>query len=356
MTADAASLDVLVIGAGQAGLAAGYYLAERGLSFLIIDRHDRIGDSWRNRYDSLTLFTPRSLSALPGLPLGGEPAGYPTRDEFVDYLAAYAEHYELPVRTGSQVRRLVRRGDGLFEASMEDGGTILARAVIVAAGGFQVPIIPGIAKGFAPAVRQLTPETYRNPSDIENGPVLVVGDGASGRDIAAELSSHHTVFLSYGRSRRLLPERILGTGIWKWLKAFGLLRVRPNTMLGRFMRKADPFPDRKRSDRDLEAMGVRLRPRLIGANGRRASFADGSSVDIGAVIWCVGYRDEFAWLAIDGAKDESRAIIHEDGRSPVAGLFYVGRPWQRNRASALVMGAGDDARLIVSAIGGGDAE
>jgi putative flavoprotein involved in K+ transport len=176
-------IDVLVIGAGQAGLAAGYYLARPELSFQIVDRHARVGDSWRHRYDSLTLFTPRAFSSLPGLALDGDPEGYPTRDEFANYLETYASHFDLPVHSGNGVARLERRADERFAAQLDDGRYIVAKAVIVATGAFQKPIIPTIAAGFDSAVKQLTPESYHNPSDLPLGMVLIVGDGASGRDI-----------------------------------------------------------------------------------------------------------------------------------------------------------------------------
>ncbi|WP_188681903.1 flavin-containing monooxygenase [Pelagibacterium lentulum] len=347
MTVPTTRVDVLVIGAGQAGLATGYRLAQEGVSFLIVDENQQIGDSWRKRYDSLTLFTPRSLNALPGKVLDGDPDGYPSRDEFADYLANYALHYNLPVQTNFRIASLDIEAEALFWAEGADGSAILARAVVVATGGFQVPVIPEIAGTFSPQVRQLTPETYKGPADVEHGPVVVVGDGASGRDIAFELSAFKSVILSRGRNRRLLPEKLFGISMWKWLKVLGLLRAGPNSPLGRAMRKSDPFPSRERSDRDLEKRGVVLASRLIGANGKRAVFADGSTLDVGAVIWCVGYHDDFTWLMIKAAKDQTGSIVVKDGRSPVPGLFFIGRPWQRNRASALVTGSTADAQRLV---------
>lgn len=341
--------DVLVIGAGQAGLAAGYHLARNGGRFVIAEREGRAGASWLRRYESLTLFTPRRLDELPGLLLKGDANGYPTRDEFAAYLDAYAKAFHLPIRYGFPITRLERFDGGRFLATGPGPELISARAVVVATGGFQVPVVPALSSGLEGSVVQLTPETYRNPGSIAQGPVLVVGDGASGRDIAAELSVLHTVLLSGGRRRRLLPERIFGVSIWTWLAATWLLRTPAESLLGRKMREADPFPNRGRSDRHLRDMGVVRRARLIGVHGNRALFMDGSSADVGTVIWCTGYRDEFGWLAIEEAKDTSGNVKHDKGHSPVAGLFYVGRPWQRNRASGLVLGVGEDARLTVEA-------
>ncbi len=182
------------------------------------------------------------------------------------------------------------------------------------------------------------------------GRVLVVGDGASGRDIAMELGATHETYLAVGKPRRLFPERILGRSVWWWLKSLGLMRARPDGFLGRFMRRADPFPDRGRSLPTLEAKGVRIASRLVATEGRFASFADGIRTEVDAVVWAVGYHDDFGWLRIPGAKDAQGKVMHAAGVSPVPGLFFVGRPWQRNRASALVMGVGDDAEAIVRQI------
>lgn len=342
-------LDALVIGAGQAGLATGYHLRRHGLEFHIVEQSHRIGDVWRKRYDSLTLFTPRSQSALPGLSLAGDPDGYPSRDEFAAYLEDYAARWRLPVATGARVVELTRDGPD-FLAMLSDASMARSRSVVIATGGFQKPARPAIATGFDASVVQLEPETYRNPASVPPGRVLVVGDGASGRDIALELAATHETFLAAGKPRRLFPERILGRSVWWWLKTLGLMRARPDSLLGRMMRRADPFPDRGRSLSALRAAGIRVMPRLVEAEGRTASFADGKRMEIDAIIWAIGYRDDFDWLRIAGAKDTGGAIVQTQGVSPVPGLFYVGRPWQRNRASALVMGAGDDAEAIVQRI------
>lgn len=157
------TLDVLVVGTGQAGLALGYHLKQRGLEFLLVDGHARIGDSWRKRFASLELFTPRSYSALPGLPVPGDPEGYPTKDEIADYFAQYARHFDLPVVLGTRIDRLERM-DGTFIATSDAGRVFTARAVVLATGAFQEPAIPPIAQQLAGDVVQLTPENYRIPN------------------------------------------------------------------------------------------------------------------------------------------------------------------------------------------------
>lgn len=340
---------VLVIGAGQAGLAAGYYLRQAGLQFVVVDAHPRVGDSWRHRYASLTLFTPRQFSALPGLPLSGNREQYPGRDEFAAYLETYAEHFGLPVRSGTRIARLTQTAGG-FLAETLTGERIEASDVIVATGGFQTPVVPSLSGGFGPDVLQLTPQSYPRPADLPEGPVLVVGDGASGRDIALECRLKRPVMLARGKSRKLFPERLFGKSIWWWLRLVGILEASPTSWIGRKVRAADAFPDRGRADRNLISAGVQLVPRLTAASGTTATFSDGSSANIRAVVWATGYRDETDWLDIPSAKGPQGTFSHVSGVSPVSGLYFVGRPWQRNRASALVMGAGPDAKQIVEAL------
>lgn len=339
----------LFVGAGQAGLAAGYHLKRAGLPFEIVDAGKRIGDSWRSRYASPTLFTPRAFSALPGMDMSGDPDGYPSRDEFADYLEAYAERFDIRVTLNAKVTSLGQSQQG-FRAALDNRRRIQSSHVIIATGGFQIPIVPPLADGFETDVLQLTAASYRGPDQIPPGDALVVGDGASGRDIAVELAGSRTVWLATGKPRKLFPERILGRSMWWWLKILGLMKVPATSAIGRIMRSADPFPDRDRSLQSLRATGVRIAPRLVAANGRSVKFSDDTKAEVSTVIWAVGYRDETSWIEIEGALDPQRRFLHEDGVSPVGGLYFVGRPWQRNRASALVMGAGDDAAVIVDAI------
>ena len=339
------ALDVLVIGAGQAGLAAAHYLGQRGLQFAVADGCERVGDSWRKRYASLTLFTPRSLSSLPGRPLSGDPEGYAGRDEFADYLEGYASQFGSAILTRTPIVRLERAGDDGFVATGPDR-SLEARRVIVATGAFVKPLVPSLASQFSPDVRQLTTETYKSPEDA-TGRVLVVGDGASGRDIAMDLAPHTRSALATGKPRRLLPERILGRSTWWWLVKLGLLQAGPNSPIGKLMQRSDPFPNRNRSIPDLRRAGVELRPRATAAHGRTVDFSDGSSDAFDTIIWAVGYRDSFEWLQIEGALDKSGRAIQSEGLSSATGLYFLGRPWMRNRASSLILGAAPDARRLV---------
>nr|WP_314258416.1 NAD(P)-binding domain-containing protein [uncultured Devosia sp.] len=328
------AVDVLVIGAGQAGLAAGYWLAQAPVTFAIVDGAERIGSSWRRRYDGLTLFTPRSISALPGMALEGNPEGYATGAEFADYLEQYAIRFGLPVSTATEIVRLSRAASGHFVAENLDGKSITARSVIDATGAFQTPAIPRQASEFSEQTVQLTVDSYRNPGHVPPGSVLVVGDGASGRDIAVELARSHKVTLATGKRRRLFPERLLGRNTWWWLDRTGLLHASATSLAGRAMRQVDPFPDRGRNLGALRGAGIDIKPRLSASLGGQAVFEDGSRARYDTVIWAVGYREIRTWV--------------DDGAA--AGVTRLGRPWQTNRASALIAGAGRDARRVVHAV------
>jgi putative flavoprotein involved in K+ transport len=339
------TIDVLIIGAGQAGLALGYHLQQTPLRFQLVERNAHIGDSWRRRYDALVLFTPRAYSALPGLALAGDPEGYASRDEVADYVEAYARHFDLPVIVGTGIQSLERHACG-YRATTHDGATIDAHAVVLATGAFQQPAIPRVANGLSAAVRQFTVDTYKNPADVPPGTALVVGDGASGRDIAAELQGSHTVILATGHRRRLLPERILGKSTWWWLDKLGIVRLSGATVVGRYIKRADAFPGKGNTLRQLQRQGVRVLPRVATAAGTCVTFANGASAEVDAVIWATGYRDTSDWVAIPEVKDADGTFVQRSGVAPVPHFYFIGRPWQRSRGSALLTGVGDDAALI----------
>jgi putative flavoprotein involved in K+ transport len=342
-------LDVLVVGGGQAGLTMGYHLKRAGLRFQIVERNARIGDSWRKRYDSLVLFTPRAYSALPGLPLQGDPEGYPGKDEIADYLERYADHFDLPVLPETGVRSLTRLGGG-FRARTDAGEIIDARAVVLATGAFQRPAIPTNSRQLSPGVMQLTTESYERPGQIPPGKVLVVGDGATGRQIAVELAATREVLLSTGRPRRVSPQRILGRSVFWWMDRLGILRASRETRVGRYLMHADPFPGKALGLGRLQRRGVRMVGRLLEADGRVVGFSSGERVEVDAVVWATGYKDESKWVTIPEAKDPRGGFAHQRGVSSVPGVYFIGRSWQWTRGSALLAGVGDDASYVVSRI------
>jgi putative flavoprotein involved in K+ transport len=344
-TIDASPLDVLVIGAGQAGLALGQQLKQTVLRVLIVDRHARVGDSWRERFDSLTLFTPRRYSALPGLEVPGDPEGYAGKDEIASYLETYARHFQLPLALGLAIQRLERH-DGTFVAQTTSGERVIARAVVLATGAFQCPAIPALSQQLSTDVVQLSPDRYRNPMTTPGETVLVVGDGATGRQIARELATSHRVLLSTGHPRRFTPDRVLGKSIFWWMDHLGLLRVSRESRVGRYLMRTDPFPGTDLKLQRLQRSGVTVVGRVASARGRLVTFADGDEADIDAVVWATGYRDESDWVAIPEVKDARGAFVHQSGVSPVPGLYFIGRSWQSSRGSALLTGVGLDAATL----------
>jgi putative flavoprotein involved in K+ transport len=342
-------LDVLVIGGGQAGLAMGYHLKQAGHRFRILERHPRVGDSWRNRYDSLVLFTPRAYSALPGLPVPGDPDGYPTKDELADYLERYAGYFGLPVLRETGVRCLTRVNGG-FRARTDAGEIIDARAVVLAMGAFQRPAIPIISRQLSPDVMQVTPDTYKRSAQISPGRVLVVGDGATGRHIALELAATHEVLLATGRPRRVSPQRVLGRSIFWWMDRLGILRASRETRVGRYLMNADPFPGKDLKLGRLRRRGVRTVGRLLDVDGKNVGFAGGETAEVDAVVWATGYRDDSRWVTIPEIKNDRGGFVHWRGVSPVPGLYLTGRSWQWTRGSALLVGVGDDAAYVAGRI------
>lgn len=343
------SLDVMVVGAGQAGLATGYFLQHADMRFCLFDRSARIGDSWRQRYDSLVLFSPRAYDALPDWPMRGDPEGYPDKEEMAEYLEEYAHTRRLPVALNEDVSRLGRDQDR-FVALTSRGRRIVSRAVVVTTGAFQRNVVPLFAARLAPDVVQVRANEYCNPRQLPEGRVLVVGGGASGRQIALELSRSHRVALSVGASITITPQRVLGCDVIAWFDRLGFLRADKATARGRFARANESFPGLHLRDGALRRSGVRLRARTMSAESNEFAFADGTRETFDAVIWAAGYTDAAEWLRVPGAVDSNGRYIEDRGVSPVSGLFYVGRSWQTCRASALLCGVAADAATIVTQV------
>ncbi|PTA66779.1 flavin-containing monooxygenase [Deinococcus arcticus] len=337
-------LDVAVIGGGQAGLAAGYFLGRSGLNFRIFDGGLRPGASWRDRYDSLVLFTPAKRSGLPGLPFPGDPAHYPTKDEVAAYLEAYAQTFELPTEYGAPVRR-VRQGPDGFELTTPRGEWA-ARAVLVATGPFQTPFVPAWAQHVAPEVTQLHSSAYRRPSALPAGRVLVVGAGNSGAQIAEELTRTHSVTVAQGRPQPVLPQRVGGRDIFDVLGALRLLDVPVGSLLGWLLRRRDPVigTDLRRLNRRGQ---LQLAPRVVNADGRRLVCVDGTRLEAETVVWATGFRPAYPWLDLEGVLDDRGWPLHHGGVTGIPGLSFLGLPWQRTRGSALLGGVGRDAQVLV---------
>ncbi len=340
-------LDVLVIGAGQAGLVMGYHLAQAGRRFQIVDAGAEIGDAWRQRWDSLALFTSARYDNLPGLPFPASPDSYPGKDDVADYLQAYAAAFNLPVRLNTTVTSLTRT-DGRYVAKAGEQA-IEARQVVIATGPFQTPLLPPVAEHLDPAVAQLHSVDYRRPEAVPPGRVLVVGAANSGCQIAAELSATHQVDLSVGQRLPAIPQRPLGRDVWWWATGLRLDRVTVNSRLGRRLAGRDQVIGAG-PRRLARRHGIRIRPRATGAAGRTVTFADGGSADYDAVVWATGFTANHAWIDIPEAKDHHGHIVHRRGVTPSAGLYLLGLTWQHTRGSGLLGWVAADAGFLAAQI------
>jgi putative flavoprotein involved in K+ transport len=340
--------DVVVIGAGQAGLAIGHFLGKQGRRFMIVEAADSVGSAWRSRWDSLVLFTPRRYDALPGLAFPGDPDGYPTRDEVIAYLERYAADFQLPIALSSPVRSLTREGDAF---GLEAGERrILADQVVVATGPFQVPNVPAMAGGLSGEILQTHSTGYNRPANIPQGRVLVVGGGNTGFQIAKELAASREVHLAIGSRQTPLPQRLLGRDLFWWLTKLGLLSKTVESRLGQRLRGRDTLIGS--SLREAKRHGVQVRPRAVRAEGRTIGFADGTELEVDAVIWATGYRPDHSWIELPVTDDDGR-LRHRRGISEVPGLYFLGLSWQHTRGSALLGFVADDAAFIAEQLGDG---
>ena len=347
-------VDTLVIGGSQAGLAVGYHLRRHGLPFLIVDEHERVGDAWRKRWDSLRLFTPVRYDGLPGMPFPGSPSSYPTKDETADYLETYARHFELPIRTGVKVDELLKVGDR-FEVIC-GRHPLFAANVVVATGAYHNPKVPPFARELSERILQLHSKEYRRPSQIQEGGVLVVGAGNSGAEIAIELAGHHRTWLSGPDTGEeptragTIPDRFF-TPIM-WLVA---TRLTVRTRLGRRLRDHFLNPPRgiplgRVRRKDITAAGIERVARTTGVQEGYPLLEDGRALGVSNVVWCTGYTPDFSWIDLalstrHGFPIQDRGIVES-----VPGLYFMGLVFQYSISSVLVGGVGRDAKHIADHI------
>jgi len=351
--------ETVIIGGGQAGLSVGYHLARRGRRFVILDANQRIGDAWRQRWDSLRLFTPARYDGLPGWPFPAPAWSFPTKDEVADYLEAYAARFDLPVRTGVRVDGLSREGDRFVVAAGEN--RFEADHVVVASGAYHKPRIPTFAAELDPGIVQLHSSQYRDPSQLQEGGVLVVGAANSGVEIALEVSRDHRTWLS-GRHPGQEPFRP-GSRWFRllvpvvWFMASWVLTVK--TPLGRAVRRkfhvggahhSRGLPLARVRPKDITAAGIERVPRTAGARGGLPVLDDGRDLEVTNVIWCTGFVPDFAWIdlpvfAEDGGPVHDRGIVASE-----PGLYFVGLVFLYALASSLVGGVGRDAEHIAKQI------
>jgi putative flavoprotein involved in K+ transport len=350
--------ETVVIGAGQAGLSAAYHLQKRGLSFVVLDADERIGNHWREHWDSLRLYSPARSDGLPGMPFPASAYTYPTGRQMGDYLEAYAGRFGLPVRSGIRVDGVRAAGDGRTGYVVTAGDERFEAAqVVVATGSFRTPHVPLFASQLDPGIRQLHSSEYRNLSQLRDGPVLVVGVSHSGADVAFEAASTHRTFLS-GKVHGQLPFAVIDT--WRarvaWpvvaFMAGHVLTIR--TPIGRKMaievRKGGGPLLRIRLP-DLDRVGVeRHAARTVGVREGKPVLDDGTVLDVSNVIWCTGFRQDYRWIELPDVVDEDGWPRQQRGVAPTLGLYFLGIPFQYAFTSMLVGGAGRDAKYVVDRI------
>ncbi|WP_409345548.1 flavin-containing monooxygenase [Paenibacillus sp. MBLB4367] len=338
------NVDVLIIGAGQAGLAIGYFLKQSSLSFALLEANSAVGESWRRRYDSLVLFTPRRFSCLPGMRFPGDPNGFPTKDETADYLESYAKNFALPVHLNTKVLSMSKTEKGFTVDT--DQGSYHANKVVVATGPFQKPFVPAFAASISSDVVQVHSSTYRNPASLREGSVLVVGAGNSGAQLAVELAKDRDVFLSTGGSIRFKPLKLLGRSIFWYFDKLGMLKADASSMFGGWLKKQPEQVYGYELKNLLERGVITPMQRAVNAEGDRVFFEDGSELRLNNVVWATGYRAEYGWITIDGALDSQGRPNHHHGVSPVNNLYFLGLPWQSSRGSALLGWVQCDAAFL----------
>ena len=397
-------IEVVVVGAGQAGLAVSHELTHAGVDHVVLER-DRVGQSWRGRWDSFCLVTPNWFVQLPGHPYDrGDPDGFMPRDEIVQYLERYAAGFEASVREGIEVTSLRPGGDGgfLLETS---AGEIVASTVVLSTGAYQRPHRPAGAATLPEDLLQIDVEDYRNPAELPAGPVLVVGSGQSGCQITEELHrAGREVFLACGRAS-WFPRRLGGRDLSWWALETGFLDTplsslpSPAARLAANVQATGADGGRDLHYRTLRKMGATLLGHFLGADGRRARFAPdlGESVawgdernaqlmdlvrklvaerglplpeipepepfndeapeevnlsGFGAVVFAGGFRPDYEyWVHFPGAFDDLGFPVHEEGASTVApGLYFVGVHFLRKRKSSLLNGVGEDAAIVARQI------
>jgi putative flavoprotein involved in K+ transport len=339
--------DVIVIGGGQAGLAMGYHLARRGLSFLILDAAEYTGAAWRNRWDSLTLFTPAKYSALPGLPFPAEPEQMPTKDEVADYLKLYADRFALPIEHSAPVLALRKISEWSGYAVETNDRIYHADQVVVATGPFHKPIVPAMSKTVAAGVMQLHSSEYRRPDQLPAGDVLVVGGGNSGVQIATEVARTHRTWLSISTTLPTLPQHLMRRSIFWWLDTLGGMSVSATSPLGRLASRRDFLIGKSASASTRD--GVQLVGRTEAAEGNLIFTRDSAVIEVGSIIWATGFAPSFDFVHVPVFDGQGRPI-HKRGVSGVDGLYFLGLPWQHTRGSALLGWVGRDAHYLAERI------
>jgi putative flavoprotein involved in K+ transport len=346
--------NTLVIGGGQAGLAVGYHLSKRGIPFQILDAGARVGDAWRNRWDSLRLFTPARYAGLPGMPFPARGDSFPDKNNVADYLESYARHFRLPVQSGTKVDRLTKQGDSFIATAGSQ--QFEAENVVVAMANYQQPKRPAFAADLDPGITQLHSHDYRNPSQLQAGPTLIVGVGNSGADIAIEVAKTHSTFIS-GKESGSIPwpiESFISRFVLvRFIRFIGHHVLTVSTPMGRKARPkmiARAAPLIRVKPQDLPKAGIERVARVVGVHDGKPLLADNRTLDVKNVIWCTGYHPGFSWIDLPVFGKDGRPIHDRGTVSRVPGMYFVGLHFLYAMSSATLIGVGRDAERVVKGI------
>lgn len=340
--------DTIVVGAGQAGLSVGYYLKQSNKKFLLLEKGHEVGESWKVRYDSLVLFTPRMYSGLPGMEIQGDLHSFPTKDEVADYLKKYAEKFNIPIHFQTEVKSVLKKDGHFFIKTSR--GEYEAGNLVIATGPFQLPSIPSISKKLSSSIHQLHSSQYKNSKQLRDGNVLVVGGGNSGAQIAVELSKERETFLAVSQKVRYFPLVLRKKSMFWWFDKLGILKVTNTSLIGQLIQKrGDPIFGFELKEA-IKQGSIQLMKRVTDGNLNKVMLEDSTELEIQNIIWATGFKKDYTWLKIEHVISEKGHVIHNRGVTNIKGLYFIGLPWQYRRGSALLQGVGYDAEYIASKI------
>ncbi len=337
-------LDFIIVGSAQAGLSMAYHLKQLGKSFLVVDKEDKIGESWLSRWDSLTLFTPTEFNHLEGMEFPAPKGHYPNKYEVAAYFESYVQKFEIPIQFNTLISSIEKK-KGIFTLKHEHG-EFKCQNVIIATGPFHTPYTPPFSIKINKKVTQIHSNYYKNLEQLQEGDALVVGGGDSGFQILDEVSKHGKKTYFAGPSDvKTLPQEILGKTLWWWFTISGFLSSSKHSWIGKMIENR-PQPIIGLDIKEiLNRKNVIPVGRALSADGKDITFENDEVSTIKNIVWATGYRPNFNW--IQGLElDKKGYPKNQRGVSAIKGLFFIGLPWLHTRGSATLGGVKKDAAYL----------